>query len=228
MRAPELGFEVLGGHQRWALEERGRGRPKEGAPSEEDLEDQTVPRDRGCEEEIPKGGGGHSGAGILGPGQLWEGGELGMGNSAGQSSQTQPHRGFAQQSRGGVPAHSAARPWPQIPAPRGPLPAPAQRPPLRSSAASQPGTSRAELPGARAPSPPPRAGPEPLRPRGGRGRGGASKLQVPPGLHCVSDPKGLENQLFFFFFFSFPGLHSCQVCLGFWQQGARGQLTQKK
>lgn len=181
MRALELGFEILDVHQRWALEERGRGRPKEGAPGEEGLEDQTVPKDRCCEKEIPKGGGGHSGAGIPGPGQLWERGELGMGNSAGQSSQTQPHRGFARQSRGGVPARSAARPWPQIPAPRGPLPAPAQRPPLRSSAASQPGTSRVELPGALAPSPPPRAGPKPLRPRGGRGRGGASRLQIPPG-----------------------------------------------
>lgn len=70
MRAPVLGFEVLGGHQRWALEERGRGRPKEGAPGEEDLEDQTLPRDRCCEEEIPKRGGGHSGVGIPGPGKL--------------------------------------------------------------------------------------------------------------------------------------------------------------
>lgn len=70
MRAPELDFEVLGGHQRWALEERGRERPKEGAPGEEGLEDQTIPRDRCCEEEIPKGDGGHGGAGILGPGQF--------------------------------------------------------------------------------------------------------------------------------------------------------------
>lgn len=221
MRAP-LGFEDLGGHQRWALEERGRGRPKEGAPGEEDLEDQTVPRDRCYEEEIPKRGGGHSGAGIPGPGQLWEGVELRMGNSAGQSSQTEPHRGFAQQSRGGVPARSAARPWPQIPAPRGPLPAPAQRPQLLSNAASQPGTSQAEaeLPGAPAPSPPPRAGPEPPRPRSGRGEGRG--LQTPPRRHCAPDPQGREKQLFLL------GLHSCQVCLGSWRQGARGQLMQKK
>lgn len=179
MRAPEFGFEDLGGHQRWAPEERGRGRPKERAPGEEDLEDQTVPRDRCYEEEIPKRGGGHSGAGIPRPGRLWEGVELGMGNSAGQSSQTEPHRGFAQQSRGGVPARSAARPWPQIPAPRGPLPAPAQRPPLRSSAAPlnpEPAKPNCPAPGL------------PLRPRGrdpsrsapaaGGGRGGASRPRL--------------------------------------------------
>lgn len=139
-----------------------------------------------------------------------------MGNSAGQSSQTQPHRGFARQSRGGVPARSAARPWPQIPAPRGPLPEPAQRPQLRSSAASQPGTSRAELPGAQAPSPPPRAGPKVLRPHGGRGRGGASLAST-----VLLVRRDMKTSCFFL------GLHSCQVCIGLWRQGTGGQRLSK-
>lgn len=174
MRAREGGFEVVGTPERWVLEGRDRGCLRGGASDEKVLEDGTVRRDEGWEKEIQEGGGGHRGAEISGQGQLGEGDKLGMGNSGGEGSKIESHRGWAGQRRGVAPVRSAERCRPQVPAQRGPLPPPAQWPQLRSSAASQPGTSRAKLPAAAAPSPPPRAGPRGSAPAAGGGRGGAS------------------------------------------------------
>lgn len=70
----------------------------------------------------------------------------------------------------------------------------------------------------------------PLRPRGrdpsrsapaaGGGRGGAFRPRL--AATVLLTPRDWEKQLFLL------GLHSCQVCLGSWRQGAKGQLMKKK